>query len=139
MMKKVVRFCLVIPVVFLATCTEEAPVEVVPVVENPTECLCEEIEVNKEENLARYYAVEDWFTGMCREYYEEGALKTERSYVNGQVHGKVITFYEDGTKQTERDFAENRQDGEFREWNEDGSLKYAARYAKGQFVALIEE
>ena len=113
----------------------ETPAEATP---SPSECLCEEVAINEEENRSYYFASEEWFTGICRTYDDNGQLIEQRDYVDGHVHGKVQEWYPDGQMKSERDFTNNMQNGEFRMWNEDGSLDYAAYYENGAFVKQLE-
>ena len=34
------------------------------------------------------------FTGIAKDYYPSGKIKTESFYVNGKLNGKSITYYE---------------------------------------------
>jgi len=101
--------------------------------------------------------------GVYREYYGDGALKTEKILVNsreygalktyfpggrleneayysaGQLDGPVKIFNENGKLRFEQNFRNGVPDGYFREYDDKGAVKFETFYAAGHVAAAPAE
>ena len=67
--------------------------------------------------------------GPYREFYENGSIKEEGEYVNGEKNGKWRYLHENGKVFTEKTFVEGVvADGQYKEYNKDGELEKETTY-----------
>ena len=68
------------------------------------------------EMVAMYTYKEGKFEGVQETYYENGAVKTRKMFVNNVQEGPVYEFYEDGSLKTEANFKNGEQKGKTKEY-----------------------
>ena len=71
------------------------------------------------------------FTGTACEYWPDGRLRTEVSYVNGMEDGPSREWYENGNLMSEAAYQKGRAHGVIREWDEAGKLREETRCELG--------
>ena len=89
------------------------PEEVVAVAaDEDDEEMNEDAETEKEQmsELKRFY-VEKFEGNVLREFYPEGALKSEVEVKEGKRHGRYREYYEDGTLKLRGKYANNKPKG----------------------------
>jgi antitoxin component YwqK of YwqJK toxin-antitoxin module len=67
-----------------------------------------------------------------RAYHENGALKWERSYVEGREDGPHRGWYADGRVHFEYEYKDGRLEGEAREWFPNGMRYRVFNYSQGR-------
>jgi antitoxin component YwqK of YwqJK toxin-antitoxin module len=60
-------------------------------------------------------------TGLWRAWHENGALRCEGSFVEGEPFGWWTFWYEHGAKRAEGEMREGKQSGPWNAWHLDGS------------------
>jgi hypothetical protein len=72
--------------------------------------------------------------GLVQEWYENGQLKSETNYYNGEREGPSRYWYESGALQAESGFTDGRLQGLSRYWFENGQLAMLATFENGNRV-----
>ena len=72
-------------------------------------------------------------------WYEDGSLKYDCNYRNGQKDGVVKEWYEDGSLKYESNYKNGQKDGVVKEWYENNQLKYEGNYKNGQKDGVVKE
>ena len=72
--------------------------------------------------LKRFY-VEKFEGNVLREFYSEGALKSEVEVKEGKRHGRYREYYEDGTLKLRGKYANNKPKGTWKYYTEDGKFE----------------
>jgi antitoxin component YwqK of YwqJK toxin-antitoxin module len=96
------------------------------------------------------------FTGIHKEYWENGNVKIEmplkkgikdgetylyfengtknevRAYKKGKMHGTWVTWDEKGNKIAEANYMKGKKHGKWFVWDENGTLRYDMTYKKGE-------
>lgn len=70
--------------------------------------------------------------GVFREFYDNGAIYSEKHYVNGTPTGPCNIWYADGCKRIVTSLLDDRIHGEYKEWDEDDILIEHAFYQSGK-------
>ncbi len=100
------------------------------------------------------------FTGLYREYYDNGQVKQDMILVNGKIDGQATLWYRSGTikeirmfkaglrdglwisfnemekKTGEASYKDDQKEGHWRIWDDNGVLRYEMYYRKGQKAGL---
>jgi len=100
------------------------------------------------------------FSGVAREYYDNGQLKEEGQYLLGQRHGSFQSyyingkrkvectyyrgglhdeykeFYISGKKKLEGEYINNVRNGDFKEYHDNGKLKQKRTYKNDYLVGI---
>jgi antitoxin component YwqK of YwqJK toxin-antitoxin module len=63
------------------------------------------------------------FSGPRFLYYENGQVKAERNFKDGQLHGPYISYYDNGQIKVDGYYLNNMMNGRFKRYNRDGTLK----------------
>ncbi len=63
------------------------------------------------------------FTGVCRDLYENGEIKSERNYKNGILDGSFVRYYKNGQVSVEVNYSEGSPVDGFKQYYENGKLK----------------
>lgn len=71
------------------------------------------------------------FTGMYREIRENGQLKSEANYVNGDADGLLREWHANGQLASEINFVDGDAHGLLREWHENGQLAREVNFVHG--------
>ena len=66
------------------------------------------------------------------EYYNNGQKKIEKSYKNGQKHGKLLTWFENGQIWQEENWKNGKLDGKLLTWYPNGNLMGEGNYKDGK-------
>jgi hypothetical protein len=66
--------------------------------------------------------------GLHVEHYDNGQLKSEFNYKDGDLDGKSTFWYENGHVEAEMNYKNNKKEGKWSEWHEDGQKKLEANY-----------
>lgn len=61
--------------------------------------------------------------GLCRRWWENGNVKYEAYFHNGEYNGKVIEWYSDGQLFSSFNYINGKESGRQKMWNRDGSFK----------------
>ncbi len=93
------------------------------------EALDENAETEKEQlsELKRFY-VEKFEGNILREYYPEGALKSEAEVKEGKRHGRYREYYENGTLKLRGKYSENNPKGTWKYYTEEGKFERKEKY-----------
>ena len=106
------------------------PEEVVAVAaDEDDEEMNEDAETEKEQmsELKRFY-VEKFEGNVLREFYSEGALKSEVEVKEGKRHGRYREYYEDGTLKLRGKYANNKPKGTWKYYTEDGKFERKEKF-----------
>ena len=89
----------------------------------------EDAETEKEQmsELKRFY-VEKFEGNVLREFYPEGALKSEAEVKEGKRHGRYREYYEDGTLKLRGKYANNKPKGTWKYYTEDGKFERKEKF-----------
>ena len=125
----------------LAAC-KGTPAEEINITEeesiDSTYCLCHELTFDKDYNHFYRFERREPFTGKCETFYPDSTLKLEKNFVDGKVHGKMISYHDNGQVWEEQEFKMNLQTGERIIYTKSGKVKFHALYKNGQQTELIE-
>lgn len=93
------------------------------------EALDENAETEKEQlsELKRFY-VEKFEGNILREYYPEGALKSEAEVKEGKRHGRYREYYENGKLKLRGKYSENNPKGTWKYYTEEGKFERKEKY-----------
>ncbi len=93
------------------------------------EALDENAETEKEQlsELKRFY-IEKFEGNILREYYPEGALKSEAEVKEGKRHGRYREYYENGTLKLRGKYSENHPKGTWKYYTEEGKFERKEKY-----------
>ena len=106
------------------------PEEVVAIAaDEDDEEMNEDAETEKEQmsELKRFY-VEKFEGNVLREFYPEGALKSEAEVKEGKRHGRYREYYEDGTLKLRGKYANNKPKGTWKYYTEDGKFERKEKF-----------
>ena len=89
----------------------------------------EDAETEKEQmgELKRFY-IEKFEGNVLREFYPEGALKSEAKVKEGKRHGRYRQYYEDGTLKLRGKYANNKPKGTWKYYTEDGKFERKEKF-----------
>lgn len=79
----------------------------------------------------------DVLDGTCYWYFENGNLKSEKTYSNGKLHGLVKEFQESGLPSEEYYVNYGIKDGIYKSYWENGALKEVRTYDAGILVKQV--
>ena len=107
---------------------EEASVAVV-VDDEADEVMNEDAETEKEQmsELQRFY-VEKFEGNVLREFYPEGALKSEAEVKEGKRHGRYREYYENGKLKLRGKYGNNIPKGTWKYYTEEGEFERKEKY-----------
>jgi antitoxin component YwqK of YwqJK toxin-antitoxin module len=74
-----------------------------------------------------------------RVYYPDGKIKSENSYIKDRLNGKCFSYFENGNIKSERNFKDGNMIGEYKEFYKNGILKLSLFYIKGKQDSLLSE
>lgn len=77
--------------------------------------------------LERFY-VEKFEGNVLREFYPEGALKSESEVKDGKRHGRYREYYENGTLKLRGKYAGNQPKGTWKYYTEDGKFDHKEKF-----------
>ena len=106
------------------------PEETVAVVtDEDDEEMNEDAETEKEQmsELKRFY-VEKFEGNVLREFYPEGALKSESEVKEGKRHGRYREYYEDGTLKLRGKYANNKPKGTWKYYTDEGKFDHKEKF-----------
>lgn len=97
--------------------------EVVADIDENDEVMDEDAETEKElmNELKRFY-VEKFQGNVLRDFYEEGALKSESEVKGGKRHGRYREYYENGTLKVRGKYNNNQPKGTWKYYTEEGKF-----------------
>ena len=75
------------------------------------------------------------FTGKVLSKYENGRIKLEATFKDGQPEGKATAWHENGQKAREGTFKDGKEDGKGTKWYENGQMKSEITYKDGKIIA----
>ena len=107
---------------------EEEAVAVV-VDDEADEVMNEDAETEKEQmsELQRFY-VEKFEGNVLREFYPEGALKSEAEVKDGKRHGRYREYYENGKLKLRGKYGDNIPKGTWKYYTEEGEFERKEKY-----------
>ncbi len=88
------------------------------------ETVSEEEEMNE---LQRFY-IEKFEGNVQREFYPEGALKSESEIKDGKRHGRYREYYEDGKLKVRGKYSKSQQKGTWKYYTEEGEVERKEKY-----------
>ncbi len=82
-------------------------------------------------------AIEQFFKngqkdGLCSYYYDDGKLFYTENYADGKREGQVKRLFPDGKTWIIERYKKGKKNGYWEEYYEDGTLKYEAKWDKGE-------
>ena len=91
--------------------------------------LNEEADTEKEmmSELERFY-VEKFEGNVLREFYPEGALKSEAEVKEGKRHGRYREYYENGKLKLRGKYSKNQPKGTWKYYTEEGEFERKEKY-----------
>lgn len=89
----------------------------------------EDAETEKEQmgELKRFY-VEKFEGNVLREFYPEGALKSESEVKEGKRHGRYREYYKDGTLKLRGKYANNKPKGTWKYYTDEGKFDHKEKF-----------
>lgn len=66
-----------------------------------------------------------------KDYWENGKVKSELSYVDGELNGPCVWYMANGKPQMEVPYSHNKMNGLLRRWHENGNLMEESWYKDG--------
>lgn len=72
------------------------------------------------------------YNGLVKTFYENGQLKKEQMFVDGNSEGLSTTYHMNGKKSKEYLYAKDQLNGPFSEWHPNGSIAYEGNYIDGE-------
>ena len=78
-------------------------------------------------------------TGYIRHFHENGQLKSQGNYVNGQLSGDLTVFFADGSIQAEYHYANGLKTGKNLEYFENGDLKIESDHSRNGSQVTVKE
>ena len=83
--------------------------------------------------MGGYYWTEEGeiYSGIHKEFFEDGTLKSSYSILNGELHGTVAFYYPNGNLEERGNYRSGNKDGVWEQWNQDGTKTGEAFYKKG--------
>ncbi|UKN01284.1 hypothetical protein K6119_16265 [Paracrocinitomix mangrovi] len=103
-----------------------------------THCDCHELTFDEPYNHFYRFERRVGYTGNCQEYYADGSVKLDKNFVDGKVHGKMISYHENGQIHEDQEFDMNFQVGERIIYTKSGKVKFHALYKRGQQTDVLE-
>jgi antitoxin component YwqK of YwqJK toxin-antitoxin module len=70
--------------------------------------------------------------GICKEWYENGQIREETTYVDGKRHGMYKWWYENGQIRIETTYVDGKRHGSYKWWYENGQIKIEITYVDGK-------
>jgi MORN repeat variant len=101
-------------------------------------CECHQLTFDEAYNHFYRYERRKGFYGKCEEYHPDGSVKLEKNFVDGKVHGKMISYHENGQIWEDQEFDMNFQVGERIIYTKSGVVKFHALYKRGKQIKVIE-
>src|SRR6056297_2916344 len=81
----------------------------------------------------KYYTSEgELYTGIYKEYFENGNLKLEASIKEGVYDGITILYFKSGNRKEQRAYREGKMDGTWINWNPNEVKIGLANYKDGK-------
>lgn len=95
-------------------------------------CDCGELIFDEAYNHFWRFERRKGFTGLCEEFHPNGQKKLEKNFVDGKVHGKMISYHDNGQIYEDQEFDTNFQIGEKILYTRSGEVKFHALYKRGK-------
>lgn len=98
-------------------------------IDNEDKEMSEDAETEKElmSELKRFY-VEKFEGNVLREFYAEGALKSEAEAKDGRLHGRYREYYEDGTLKVRGKYSKNQPKGTWKYYTPQGKFERKEKF-----------
>ncbi|MBL0182945.1 MAG: hypothetical protein IPP96_11890 [Chitinophagaceae bacterium] len=80
-----------------------------------------------------YYKKEDPFTGIIKEVYPDGKIKTLQPIQSGMQQGFTETYYTNGSTESKRWYTKGEKDSLHTGWWENGNKKYEYHFSNGNY------
>lgn len=90
-------------------------------------------------NIDEDYAKQIMWTGVLKDWYENGRLKFEASFKNGVYEGEVKSWQSNGVLDTVRYYKNGIEDGEYRSFHQNGRLYQKYIYSNGLLNGSYEK
>jgi antitoxin component YwqK of YwqJK toxin-antitoxin module len=90
-------------------------------------------------DAAFYYELPVNYTGLYKEWYDNGQLEIECAYKNGILNGTYQLWYGNGQLEMECTYKDGKKDGLRRKLYENGQLKVECTYKDGKYDGLYKE
>ena len=76
--------------------------------------------------------------GKWKYFYENGQLKQDIAYYNGELNGLAIAYYESGSKSEESNWKNGVSNGAFKIYHENGNIARTGTYLNGKENGLLK-
>lgn len=103
-----------------------------------TYCECHQLIFDEAYNHFYRFERREGYTGNCKDYYPSGQLKLDKNFVDGKVHGKMISYHDNGQIWEDQEFDMNFQIGEKIIYTKSGEVKFHALYKRGEQTEVLE-
>lgn len=134
-----ILFPLVLLAIIISSCSGsiESPEEDVSQIDS-NYCDCHELTFDEPYNHFYRFERRGPYTGLCEEFYTDSTLKMTKNFIEGKVHGKMITYHENGQVHEEQMFDMNFHEGERIIFTKSGQVMFHALYKRGKQIKVIE-
>jgi antitoxin component YwqK of YwqJK toxin-antitoxin module len=124
---------------FLAACNgaDEQNPEITGEVIDSSYCACSELVFSEPYNHMYRFDKREGYTGKCEDFYPDGQLKESKNFIDGKLHGKVLSYHKNGKVKEEKEYDMNFQVGEMIMYTSKGEVKYHALYERGKQVKVL--
>ncbi|MCX6233656.1 MAG: hypothetical protein NT175_02885 [Bacteroidetes bacterium] len=80
------------------------------------------------------YNLKSLKTGLWKEYYENGKIAAEESFLDGKLHGYFRSYHENGNIWCIGNYNQNNKEGKFEIYDQQGKLIFIQHYNHGKLV-----
>jgi len=129
-------FIYIIPVILLFSCRENKKAESV---DTPGITITSGDPALHLVNGIWFYKNEKPFSGIIKESYPDGKIKTIQPVKNGKQQDYTETFYRDGKPESKRWYSKGEKDSVHIGWWENGNKKYEYHFNNGNYHGLFTE
>lgn len=81
----------------------------------------------------KLFLKEKLFTGKLISQYENGKLRSETKYLNGEKEGIEKSWYENGNLVFERNYKQGKKEGIHLGWHESGEIRFLLQFKEDKF------
>ena len=100
-------------------------------------CDCNDLVFDDGYNHFYRFERREGFTGLCESFFGNKQKQLEKNFVDGKVHGKMITYHDNGQIHIEEEFDMNFQVGEKIIYTKSGQVKFHATYKRGKQLEVL--
>lgn len=79
----------------------------------------------------------DDYSGVWRQWHQNGQLKMEATYKNGKLDGRRTSWHDNGQKYDEGNYESDRPVGRATSWYADGRKRHESLWATGEHIKIV--